>query len=897
MPDDDASEMLDTPVTTDDRAEDVSADTVDKLLRDHWGLSGQVFPVEESRGQGFLVDNGNLRYLLEIREPEDEPALRVEHEVVRHIIRSPDGPAVPEPVAAWEGADILVEEIDGKRRILRLLTVLDGDPPPQDREITAETAAGLGSLTASLAKSLEDFDPDNWNGEYEDELRRAGPRTVSLLSAVADQEARDMIARAMVAALRRIHPLTSEFRIGLVIPDLGAGDLVGETEGADWHPTGITSLNGLSRSWYVAALAKTCARIVSSQGGEPSAILPAVSAYHAVDPLNAGELEAIWPLVIADIAFAAALAENAHALAPDDEAAADEAKGRRQIVASASTVTATYMHACILEACRIETIPLALDPLLPDLDAGKIRLVDLGPSSPQFHGGNWMDPDCDWRLLARAAWETGMGSTRYGEYRLSRSKSEAGIAAPQNVALHVDICLPTGTALVAPFSGKVIQLSPQLALRGENMTLLLEGMEAAIAEGAEVVAGDRLGTVAGATDSVGGLRLRLSSDPDNDPPLFCRPSDAAVWRRLAPSPSALLGIDCDAPPAISGREVRGWREFVYDETGSAFLDFSGKAPLIGHAHPSLAAASYQQHLRLTTAYHGSAEAEALRQALLELAPAGFTDVVLFQDRHTAIEAIAEIAGTRDTNEARAAIAAYQENSESPEDDETQDGEDLPYAEIGERVARDVGVNDSDGAMPLILEPLPGLSGLAEQIAAARETGRLVIVDETQTGYGRLGSAIWGMERDALATDIMLAGSCDGSRLSAVFCQEDLAEALAPLADPVSPVDAATALTALAIFRDEDLQAKAAAMGSDLEKGLRQLAEESARIEKVEGSGLWWAIQLEDEDTESWDALDGHILHDVGQSGRLILAPPLNVSEESITVCLDHLRNVLRLPPK
>lgn len=895
MPDDVASEILDAPVATDDRADDVSLDTVEALLRDHWGLSGQIFPVEESQGRGYLVDNGHLRYFLEIRQPTDEPALHVEHDVTRHIIRSPDGPPVPEPVATKEGADILVTAIDGENHVLRLLTVLDGDPPPEDRDVTAETAAALGTLAASLAKSLEDFDRDIWNGEHEEELRKAGPRTVSLLSAVTDQEARDMIARAMVTALRRIHPLTPAFRTGLTLPDLGAGDLVGETEGPDWHPTGVTDLSGLSLNWYVAALAKTCARIVSSQGGEPSAILPTVSAYHAVDPLNAGELEAIWPLVIADIAFSAALAENRHALAPEDEAAAEEAKGRRQILANASTVTAAYMHASILDACRVETVPLDLGPLLPDVDAEKIKLVDLGPKSPLFHGGNWMEPDCDWRLLARAAWETGMGSTRYGEYRLSRAKPEAGAVEPQNVALHVDICLPTGTVLAAPFNGKVVQLSPQLALRGEAMTLLLEGMETELGEGTDVSAGDRLGTVAGAADSVGGLRLRLSSDPDSDPPLFCRPSDAAIWRRLAPSPSPLFGIDCDAPPAISGREVRGWREFVYDETGCTLLDFSGKAPLIGHSNPSLATVSYQQHLRLTAAYDGSAEAEALRQALLEIAPADFTDVVLFADRRAAMEAMLEIAGSRDRTEARAAIAAYQENSEPTEADTLLDGdgEDLPYAEISETVDQTV----ANGASPLIIEPLPGLSGLAQEAAAAREAGRLVIADETQTGYGRLGSTLWGIDREDMQADFLLAGGCDGGRLSVVFCREDLAEALAPLADPVSPMDAVAALTALTIFRDEDLQANAVTMGNILETGLRQLADESDRIEKLEGSGLWWAIQLSDEDMDIWDALDGHVLHDVDQSGRLILAPPLCVGETSISLCLDHLRNVLRLLPK
>ncbi|MND33547.1 2,2-dialkylglycine decarboxylase [compost metagenome] len=892
MPGDEASEVLDTPAIDDDRADDVSLDTIEALLRDHWGLSGQIFPVEEKYGLGYLVDNGNLRYFLEIRDLADEQALRVEHEVMRHITRSPDGPQVPEPVATKAGAEVLTAEIGGMTRVLRLLTALDGDPPPEDRDVTEETAAELGALLASLVKSLEDFDPLIWNGEHEDDLRKAGPRTVSLLSKVADQEARDMIARAMVSALRRIHPLAAEFRIGLVIPDLGPGDLTGETDDVDWHPTGITNLGGLSRSWYVSALAKTCARILASQGGEPASILPAVTGYHAIDPLNAAELEALWPLVIADIAFSAALAENTHAEAPDDESAAEETRGRRQILANASTVPAEYMHACILEACRIEPEPLDLNLLMPELEAEKIRLVDLSSKSPLFQGGNWTDPDCDWRLLARTAWETGMGSTRYGEYRLSRSKPDAAATEPRNVALHVDICLPTGTALIAPFKGIVVQVSPQLSLRGESVTLLVEGMETALTEGTEIGLGDQLGTVAGASGAVGGLRLRLSRDHENHPPLFCRPSEVAVWRRLAPSPSALLGIDCDAPAAISGREVRAWHEFVYDETGHTVLDFSGKAPLIGHGHPSIAAASYQQHLRLTASFDGSAEAEALRQALVDIAPPGFTDVVLFQDRHAAMEAITELTRTRETTEERAAVAAYQENSAEGEiDGSSEDAAEISYAVASEQAERE------EFTTPLIIEPIPGLIHAAEQITSARENGRLILVDETRTGYGRLGENLWNTESDDIRPDLLLADSCDGGRLSVVFCNEEFSEALAPFADPVSPVDAATALAALTVLREENLAANASAMGELLEKGLRQLAEESDRVEAVKGRGLWWAIQPVSEDIEIWDALDGHLLHELDHSGRLILAPPLCVSEANINLCLDHLRNVLRLPPK
>ena len=113
-----------------DSLSDDVLERINELLRDHWGLSGQVFPVDDNARTSFLVDNGHLRYLLEVRPPRDEPELHLQHEAMRHIIRDPDGPSVPEVVATKEDADIVTAPINGETRLLRLLTTPEGDAPP-----------------------------------------------------------------------------------------------------------------------------------------------------------------------------------------------------------------------------------------------------------------------------------------------------------------------------------------------------------------------------------------------------------------------------------------------------------------------------------------------------------------------------------------------------------------------------------------------------------------------------------------------------------------------------------------------------------------------------------------------------------------------------------------------
>ncbi len=869
MPDDPAPEM---PY---DRSGEVPLERVDELLRDHWGLSGQVFPVEETRGAGFLVDNGNLRYLLEIRETGDEAQLRLEHEVMRHVIRNPDGPPVPEPVATKDGADILTAEIDGRDRLLRLLTALDGDPPPLPGELSPDAIAALGALTAGLAKSLEDFDLRMWNGDREDDLRKAGPQTVSLLSEVTDQQARDLIARAMVAALRRIHPLTQGFRLGLTVPDLPFGDLAGQGTGHAWMPAGISDLTSLSRSWYVAALAKTCAHILARCHGDPSSILPAVTAYHGVNSLNASEAEALWPLVIAQLALEAATTENRHARAADDAAARTAAEACRAVLNAALSIDPAYMHARILDACGMHVPLPEFAPLLPGIDPDRIRLVDLGVTSPLFYDGNWTDLDCDWKLLARVAWDTGMGSTRYGENRLSRSRPDAGAQA-ETFALHVDICLPVGTPVHAPFDGTLFQAAPQLSFRGEAVTLLVEGVGTQLPEGAKVASGDLLGTVAGEEGSVGGLRLRLARDAENPPPLFCAPSEAPVWRHLAPSPAGLLGLDLDAAPATEDRTTRGWREFLYDEAGRVRLDFSGRAPLIGHGHPSVATAAYRRHLLSAATDSGQREALALVQALAAIAPAGLESVVLFASQRSAMEALV---GFARQHTGRQWIVTF-ESDESAGERREPDGDD--------------GDDGGGDIAAVIFEPSIGTRDLAAEAAAAAQSGGLVIADERRTGYGRLGDVTWAVGRETVPADMLLAGSCDGGSLAVVFCRPELADALETFAQPVSPVDAATGLAALSVLRGEDMQANVAATGAILGEGLRSIAEEAEGALEIGGSGLLWTIQPSSELLDLVERLESDVLHDLDAPGRLLLAPPLCLRETSARLYLDRLRRALGL---
>lgn len=108
--------------------------------------------------------------------------------------------------------------------------------------------------------------------------------------------------------------------------------------------------------------------------------------------------------------------------------------------------------------------------------------------------------------------------------------------------------------------------------------------------------GEPLGTAEGSAGHFGLIRLQLSTEPGLFPPFFARPSQAESPARLCPSPSLVLGANCDAPPLENAELLerrakhfarpqknyyadppqieRGWKEHMFSTTGRAYSTWS-----------------------------------------------------------------------------------------------------------------------------------------------------------------------------------------------------------------------------------------------------------------------------------------------------------------------------------
>ena len=76
---------------------------------------------------------------------------------------------------------------------------------------------------------------------------------------------------------------------------------------------------------------------------------------------------------------------------------------------------------------------------------------------------------------------------------------------------------------------------------------------------------------------------------------------------------------------------------------------------------------------------------------------------------------------------------------------------------------------------------------ASFLSYIRKIGGLVIIDEVQTGLGRLGECNWGFELHEIVPDILTTGKPlgNGHPLAVTICSEKLANGLGMMKDMVN----------------------------------------------------------------------------------------------------------------
>jgi len=365
--------------------------------------------------------------------------------------------------------------------------------------------------------------------------------------------------------------------------------------------------------------------------------------------------------------------------------------------------------------------------------------------------------------------------------------------------------------------------------------------------------------------------------------------------------------------------ARGEGTRVWDDDGKEYLDFtSGWAVTnIGHANPVLAEAIAEQARTLIQTSNQFYTIPQIKLAQLLVENSCLDRVFFANSGAEANEGAIKNArkwGRSNRNGASEIITvshAFHGRTlntmaagDKPMDDFSPVPEGFVNVEFGDLDAIESATSERTAAV--MLEPVQGEGGVnipePGYLSGVREWcddhGLLLVFDEVQTGFGRLGT-LFGYESFGVEPDVMtLAKGLGGGAPIGAFMLKEHAVALVPgdhgstFGGNVLTTAAAYASTKYII--DHDIAGHAARMGEYLRAGLNSIKDRRSFIMDVRGMGLLNAVEFDREMAAA--ALTRcnarGLLLNFTRPQLIRIMPPLTVSESEIDTALERLEDGL-----
>ena len=391
------------------------------------------------------------------------------------------------------------------------------------------------------------------------------------------------------------------------------------------------------------------------------------------------------------------------------------------------------------------------------------------------------------------------------------------------------------------------------------------------------------------------IELLAAVDPADAARTLASEIGVVVGRPARVTPSQLLESrrrHISSSLSVAYREplqiVRGSGQFLYDDRGRPYVDLVNNVCHVGHAHPRVVEAGARQMAELNTNTRYMHElltryAERLTATL----PAPLDVCFLVNSGSEANELALRLArahtGARDVV---VVDGAYHGNTGtlvamSPYKFKGPGGTGQPepwvhvvpcpdgYRGVYRGFDRATGEAYGDAVGEVVRRsPAPIAAFFAEPLMSCagqvvppegyfetafkhvRAAGGVCVIDEVQTGFGRIGTHFWGFEREPVVPDIVVMGKPigNGHPIGAVVTTGAIARSFEMGMEFFStfggnPVSCAIGLAVLDVIRDEELQDRARRVGARLLGQLDDLMATHPLIGHVRGAGLFIGIEL------------------------------------------------------
>jgi putrescine aminotransferase len=369
-------------------------------------------------------------------------------------------------------------------------------------------------------------------------------------------------------------------------------------------------------------------------------------------------------------------------------------------------------------------------------------------------------------------------------------------------------------------------------------------------------------------------------------------------------------------------EVASSGPWIYTATGRAILNCGGYGVfLMGARHPRVVAAVARQLDSNPVATRMLLEPTVVEaaEALVAVSPPGLARAHFAGSGAEAVEAAIKLARANGRTHLISMESGYhgktlgalsvtaKEVFQAPFRPLLPDVSHVPYGDAG-RLAEELA--RYPGKACVVVEPVQGEAGviipppgyLTDVRRLCDEHGALLVLDEVQTGLGRLGYW-WGADREQVSPDILLVGKGLSGGVVPVSAAVATKDVFRPFdRDPFihtstfsgNPLAMAAACAAIAAMREENLVARAHELGALLKTELEQIARAvlGERVREVRGVGLLIGIEF------SVPGMAGDLLleliaagvlanHSLNSAEVMRLTPPAVLGREEVDILLGR----------
>ncbi|MDA0136688.1 aminotransferase class III-fold pyridoxal phosphate-dependent enzyme [Solirubrobacter deserti] len=842
-----------------------------RIARELYGLDATAEALPGELDLNFALTANGTRYVLKLQNGD----LTLEDAVLEHLRDEPAVPRLAGPTQTLDG------------RTVRLLSWLEGEPwaaRPGDR-------ASLGRTVARVDRALRDFThpdlhrPHRWNLKH----------VVDGLDHLPHQ---------------LIHNDANDYNV-----------LVG----ADGQVSGLIDFGDVVFTARACGLAIAGAYAMLGCADPARAVTDVVRGYHEVTPLSVEELEVLWELMLARLRMSVDMAAKQSAEQPDNAYLLVSQGPVTELLARLEGEDGALAHFRFRDACGYEASPKAR--------AVRQRLA-LADPHPVMDGDLASAPVLD--LSEAMPPVDGLAIGRYDEQRAIYTAPEFQTPDGRWRTRHmaIDLFAPAGAPVYAPLDGVVERRENRnqlgdygglLVIRHDDFWTLHGHLDPESLADGEVRAGDMIARL-GTPEVNGGwephLHLQLFTDLVGNLDGVALPEEADLFRSVCPDPNLLIGrpggVDARGPrPDIAARRrtvmsralslayaeplhiVRGEGAYLFDAEGRRFLDLVNNVAHVGHCHPRVVEAGARQMalLNTNTRYlHASVVDYARRLAATLPDP---LHVCFFVNSGSEANDLALRLARAHTGRDEVAVLDHAYHGHLSSTIELSPYKAPPSRS---RVTPLWELPEVDRPAAFFAEPILGCAGqvvpppgyLERAFEVVREAGGLCVIDEVQTGFGRVGEHFWAFELGGVVPDIVTMGKPigNGHPLGAVVTTPEVADSFLTGMEYFNtfggnPVSAGIGLAVLDVIADERLQAHARAMGDRLLAGMPH----------ARGHGLFLGVQLDSraEAARVKEALKARgilISTDGPNEDVLKIKPPLAISAEDCDFFLSALADVL-----